>query len=347
MSRPRVLVRADASAAIGTGHVTRCLALADELATRGWDVRFASRKLPAALDAELRRRAGCLIEIPAAVAIEQEPAYLVSRPETQSLAATIVDHYGIHADWHRAARPWSGALVAIDDLAITALDVDLIVNQNLGESPNSYVGLVPESCLRLVGPRYALLRRQFRAARGSAPRVRTHVERVLVFLSGADGGDATSIAAQAMARTGIPTDVVVGPAYPHFDPLAEWSATQPTISLHRDVADMATLMDRADLSIGAPSSASWERCCLGLPTILVTLADNQVRAGAAIAAAGAGVALGWYSEVTAETLAAGILDIAESPKRLAAMSRAAANVTDGRGAERVAEGLERLVAPQV
>src|SRR5690606_5388151 len=124
---------------------------------------------------------------------------------------------------------------------------------------------------------------QFAHVRRSTGRARRAVSRLLVFLSGSDERDVTAMAADVGASLQIHTDVVVGAAYPYWERLRARAEGQPFLTLHRSVDDMAALMGRADLSIGAPSSASWERCCVGVPSVLVTLADNQRRAAAALA----------------------------------------------------------------
>lgn len=337
-----VLFRTDASAVIGTGHLARSLTLADELRAHGWRATVASRGLADDFRADIRARGHEVLELGTEMALHDEPAHIGAVLAGRPIALTVVDHYAIAAPWHRAARHWSRRLMAIDDLAEPSLDVDVVLNQNLGERGDAYRDLVPPSAELLVGPRYALLRPQFAEARGKAPRVRESVERLLIFMSGSDEHDLTTVAVAAAARAGIEADVVIGAAYPYETRLRAFVARSPGITVHRNVVDMATLMSRADLAIGAPSSASWERCCLALPAILVTLAANQVRAGAALAAAGAAVDLGWYTDVDETRLAAAVLELAAAPDRLAAMSRAAAAVTDGRGTRRVRGAIERL-----
>jgi UDP-2,4-diacetamido-2,4,6-trideoxy-beta-L-altropyranose hydrolase len=138
--------------------------------------------------------------------------------------------------------------------------------------------------------------------------------------------------------------VVVGGAYPGLDRLRTWTLSQPGVTVHVDTHDMASLMAAADLSIGAPSSASWERCTLGLPCILVVLAENQVEVGGMLEASGAGLLLGWHHEVTTEDMIAAVAALARDPSRLRAMGRAAAGITDGLGTTRVAEAIEMLLA---
>lgn len=337
------MIRADASSSIGTGHVIRCLTLADRLAGRGWEIVVATRELPPGFAESIRARDYQLIGIDSEEAFLEEPG-LIERalaPRTSDL--TVVDHYRLATEWHHAAREWSDNIMVIDDVAVQRLDADLVLNQNLGERPDAYGALISAGCRLLVGPRYALLRPQFAQARAATPRVRRAVARLLVFLSGSDEHDVTAMAARAGVSPKVETDVVVGGAYPHWKRLLAWSQGQELVTLHRGVDDMAALMARADLSIGAPSSASWERCCLGLPSILITLADNQRAAAAALADAGAAVDLGWYREIDSRHIADAVDALASSPGDLEAMSKSAAKITDGRGTERVEREIMRLI----
>jgi UDP-2,4-diacetamido-2,4,6-trideoxy-beta-L-altropyranose hydrolase len=173
------------------------------------------------------------------------------------------------------------------------------------------------------------------------------VERILIFFSGADAPDVTSRAVLGVAGIGRPVDVVVGAAYPHRSRLEEIVADQPGTRLHVNTAAMADLMDAADLAIGAASSASWERCALGLPALLVTLADNQVDAERLLVEAGAAESIGWHDAVTAADIERAIRALCADPDRVAAMASAAATVTDGRGTERVVAEIEAMVARSV
>jgi UDP-2,4-diacetamido-2,4,6-trideoxy-beta-L-altropyranose hydrolase len=345
-----VLFRADGGPQIGTGHIVRCRTLGAELQRRGWMASLASRELPPDLARSVRGSGMELISLDAAADDEAEHAVIadhVAGPVTFA----VVDHYGIGADWQRPARAWAERMMAIDDLADRFQEVDLLLNQNPGPGPSRYDGLVPPTARILHGPTYALVRPEFAAIRMRAERVRHtgapghrgRVERILVFMSGTDPDDVTGRAARAAIAVGVPVDVVVGAAYPFLASLRAWASDQPLIQLHVDTLEMATLMERADISIGAAGSATWERCTLGLPTVLVTLADNQVETARHLADIGAAVDLGWQSAVTTVALEDTLIGLARDPARLVAMSEAAARVTDGQGTIRVADELQRLV----
>jgi UDP-2,4-diacetamido-2,4,6-trideoxy-beta-L-altropyranose hydrolase len=338
LSEPRVFFRADASAEIGTGHLVRCLTLADELRRRGWRTAFACASVPAPLADRLRAGGHPLIRLPAATPDASEPAAFLHRAAG---ALVVVDHYGLGAPWHDEARALGATVAAIDDLADRPLRVALLLNQNLGASADDYRGLLPDGCICLIGPRFALLRPEIARLR-RPPEGPFGVERVLVFLGGGDTGGATAPALAGAAEAGVEVDVVVGPASPSVGRVRRLAAYYPRVAVHENTPKMGTLMRRADLAVGAPGSASWERCCLGLPTLTITLAANQEAAGAALERAGATRSLGWVGEVDAAAVRDAIVSLREHPEVLADMARAAYGITDGRGVTRVADALAAL-----
>ncbi len=343
MREQAALIRCDASLSVGTGHVVRCLTLAGVLKSRGWRVTFAAREMPQPLRADIEGAGHDLIIIGDQDPLEAEPATIMRALTDAPPLLALVDHYDVGRDWEKAMAEVAPHVMAIDDLAEQPHAVSILLNQNLGYSPAEYDGLIGDNCRLLMGPGYALLRPQFSATRGSAPRVRDSVERILVFISGSDQHDVTGLAARAAADTGVRVDVVAGSAYPFSRGLETWARTVTNVTVHHNVTEMATLMHSADLSVGAPSSASWERCCLGLPTLLIGVAENQRRVASALAEVGAAQHLGWYDEVGEPNIVSAIERLRSDPSRLASMSRAAAAVTDGRGAEQVAEVIQSTV----
>ena len=344
---PLVVLRADASTRIGTGHVVRCTTLAEELIRRGWQALLATRELPEAMRRPLESAGIEVLPLAGDAPLEDEPARIAERLPARSGTSPVVvvtDHYGVDTSWHRRAA-WATAIAAIDDQAERAQEVHLLLNQNLGATPARYAGLVPPDANLLLGPLYALVRPEFARAPGaSSARVglRAGVPRVLVMLGGSDEPDVTRRAASAAAELGYAADIVVGPAYRNTASLREWASGRSGITLHVNSSRVAGLMEAADVCVGAAGSASWERCALGLPAILVTLAQNQVEVATLLASAGAAVSLGWHEDVTDMTLAAAIRDLVEDSARLRSMSEAAATITDGRGTIRVADAFEEV-----
>nr|WP_267956285.1 UDP-2,4-diacetamido-2,4,6-trideoxy-beta-L-altropyranose hydrolase [Halomonas sp. MCCC 1A17488] len=195
----------------------------------------------------------------------------------------IVDHYALDACWEKAVLPASTRLMVIDDLADRAHIANILLDQNLGRREADYDNMVPEGCHRLIGPRYALLRPEFAELREkSLARRRDPLElkRLLISLGGVDKDNATGAVLEALKSCGLPESchitVVMGASAPWLDNVR---AKADELPWHCDVVvnvtDMAERMTQADLAIGAAGSTSWERCCLGVPTLMLELAENQ------------------------------------------------------------------------
>jgi UDP-2,4-diacetamido-2,4,6-trideoxy-beta-L-altropyranose hydrolase len=198
-----------------------------------------------------------------------------------------------------------------------------LLDQNLHEFPDRrYAGLVPEHCRRIFGPRNALLRPEFIEAGKTARDRDGVVRRILVFFGGSDVTNETSKALEAvrsLGRADIAVDAVVGCANPHREQVRRLCAAIGNAGFHLQVGNMAELMAKADLAIGAPGTATWERCYLGLPAVTLVLAENQLPIAVEVSRAGAIVDLGWNSEVDADRLAAAVRTLVDEPARLKEM----------------------------
>jgi UDP-2,4-diacetamido-2,4,6-trideoxy-beta-L-altropyranose hydrolase len=339
-----VLLRADASAVLGIGHVVRAQTLAAALMAAGWRATIVTSDLPAGLEGRIDDAGIGLLRLSPGSSARTEPVEIADRLGPD-VALVVADHYGLDASWFEAihARFPAAIRMAVDDLADRPLPVELVLNQNLGAADGAYAALVPAGSRVLAGPSFALLRPEFAALRARG-RVRDgRIERILVSFGGADPPDVTGRAVVGLDGIGVPVDVVVGAAYPHLARLRSIMADQPTTTLHVDTASIAELMDHADLAVGAAGTASWERCSLGLPAVIVRLADNQRDVTAALVAAGAAQSLGWHATITAADVAQAVRALRSEPERVAAMSVAAAAVTDGLGAGRVVDVIESIV----
>ena len=344
MTARHAVFRADASPSIGTGHVIRCRTLASALVARGWTATLATRALPDGLSSSLRRAGVGMLVLDAAMPLAADPDRIAAGTD-RPIALLVADHYGIDAAWLAAMRAHASVTMAIDDLADRPQPVDLLLNQNLGVDATRYDALVPADARVLIGPRFALVRPEFAELR-ARPRARDgRVERVIVFIGGADEADLTSLAVDALIDLDLPGDVVVGSAYGPLDALRARLDIHPALRLHVNVDAMADLMDGADLAIGSPGSASWERCTVGLPTVLVAIADNQRVVERGLVEVGAAVSLGWHASVTAAMVTDTLRTLIADPVRVAAMSHAAAAVTDGHGSDRVIAAIEELLEP--
>lgn len=361
--------RTDSSQLIGTGHLMRCLTLADRFREAGHDCRFVCRDLPGNVNTLVSDRGYELLPLNAvdhpaddrsyrswlAVSSQQDAA------ETERVLAEagvspdwlVVDHYGIDRTWETALYGTASRILVIDDLADREHDCDVITEQNYrSDSATRYEKLVPSRCLPLVGPQYALLRPVFAERHESVP-VRSEPHRLLVFYGGVDATNETGKALQALSLVNHDfeaIEVVVGTANRNKSQVEKIAGSLPNTTCHCPAEDIAALMAESDLALGAGGVTSWERCALGLPTILTAVADNQIEIARAVAQQGAGRYAGTSDEVTPEQLAFLIEEVLLHRADLAAVSENASALCDGRGAERVFEAVisvsQRQVVPR-
>jgi UDP-2,4-diacetamido-2,4,6-trideoxy-beta-L-altropyranose hydrolase len=323
-----VCIRTDASIEIGSGHVMRCLTLAETLREKGATVVFLCRELPGNLIGYIKEKGFFVHRLPAPEKANSlfegtkhaqwlgVPWQTDAKEVSKALGALplqqwlVIDHYALDAGWEKQMRPLVGRIMVIDDLADRCHESDLLLDQNLYVNMESrYDGLLPARCKKFLGPKYALLRPEFREARRTLRERDGIVRRILIFFGASDQTNETGKALRAITslnRPDISLDVIVGGVNPHKEEIKSLCQKIPNATYHRQVANMAELMASADLAIGAGGTTTWERCYLKLPSITVVLADNQQETTNAVASTGASLVLGRSGEVTEVSLARAI-----------------------------------------
>ncbi len=358
--------RADASIDIGSGHVMRCLTLADKLRAQGAQTLFLCRNFPGHLHDIVEARGHALHRLPLpdtpCTPEAQAPAHaawlgVAWQQDSEQCAAAlaawerpdwlIVDHYAIDRRWEQRLRKHGRKIMVIDDLADRTHDCDLLLDQNLQSSDVRYQGRLPENCRRLLGPRFALLRPEFAAWRTKRSTPDGHLHRLLVFFGSGDPHNFSATALQAIRASGLSeqchVDLVLGAANPHRAAIEAIYRSLPTISVHTQTPNMAALMAEADLMIGAAGTTSWERCCLGLPAIVVSVADNQRENGRQLARHRAAIDLGDAADAantSAEHLSKLLDKLAARPSFVRRLAQRALQITEGKGVDLLALALQ-------
>lgn len=340
----KVLIRADASRALGSGHVMRELALAAALRQRGARVDFACRQLDGhAL--ELVASAGFAVHELALPldSSEEDDAAATRRSAGAGFDWIVVDHYGLAAHWEQLARAISRRILVVDDLANRAHDGDLLLDQNLYANANErYDGLVPRSCKRLLGPAYALLRPEFAQARRDLSARSGRVRRLHICFGGTDPAHQTVDAIEALRRVGrdgLATDIVIGPGNADGQRIEAASRELRGAACHFAPAVIAPLMAHADLAFGSGGVSTNERLCLGLPAVVTATSRSQERSARDVEAAGGHRFLGNAPELNADAYASALDELLGAPATLRAMSETGMQIVDGQGTERVADHL--------
>lgn len=321
MQQPQAIIRCEAGGTTGLGHAVRCSALAGRLHQAGWRVSVAISDTGYAAVPDL----AALPRLRPEAAVET-PADLV-----------ILDGYDFGIELEQKFRRAGRKLLVIDDAPTRPHEAHILLDSTLGRTADEYESVAPSACV-LAGAAYVPLRPAFRRARAERwqrfkAESQPPVQRVLVSFGGTDpldhtGKVLTALAEHAPALTFV---VVMGPSAAHLESVRTQVAELPGAELHIAPADMAGLMAGCDLALGAGGTSSWERCCLGLPTLVLIIAENQRPGAERLAASGAA----WLIDDTLDAIAdrfAALL--ADSPAR-AKMAEAGRALIDGRGLDRV------------
>lgn len=349
-----VVIRADASQTIGSGHIMRCLTLAERLRSKGADVSFICRDFHGNLAEDIKSKGFEVYLLPRVVENQSDlnssevmwlgTDWKSDADETMAVLAKyaktidwiIIDHYGIDYKWQSCIRTRVHNIMAIDDIANRRHDCEILLDQNLFEYPSTrYFHLVPKGCRMLLGPHYALLRPEFSEARLNSSKRDGRVQRLIVFYGGSDPSNETLNTLHALESLPLSIDVIVGRINPNIKKIDEFISKQKNMSLYCDVDNMAQLMIKADLAVGASGSSSWERCCVGLPMILISVAENQEDIARNLENHQCAVYLGKSSEVTKLDILRVVQSLIKTPTKVRELSQNASQLVDGYGAERV------------
>lgn len=359
----KIAFRADASVQIGTGHVMRCLTLAEELRRQGHQCLFVCRDHKGNLADLIGQKGFELYMLPTPHLSEDFAEEGSGLPHADWLGVSlqldadqtkgallghnpdwlVVDHYSLDARWEGQFTDIVSRIMVIDDLADRDHECDVLLDQNLGRQSEDYNERVPLGCQTLIGPQYALLRPEFSELRSASLERRRppELKRILISLGGIDQRNVTGQVLEALSQSILPQDtlldIVMGRAALHLESIKKLATNIPfDTKVNVGVSDMAMRMYRADLAIGAAGGTAWERCSLGLPSILLILAENQVSGAKALVDAGAAMTPGKGSALTA-ALSSMLDSLNKDSGLLTKMAEAGAKLTDGKGAEKVCD----------
>lgn len=367
-----IAIRVDASFQIGTGHVMRCLTLAHELRRKGVQVLFICREHPGHLcemiascgfkvarlgfnlhnyGEERLKNSRCekgqdllthsgWLGVDQDVDVRQTTDALQENPSWDWL---IVDHYALDVLWESSMQKVAKKIMVMDDLADRVHDCDILLDQNYFEEPEKrYKGLLPDDCETFLGPKYALIRPEFRLARRFTCMRGNGIARILVYFGGNDPVNLSGMTLDALDTPELRhllVDVVLGSNNPHLEEIKKQAKKRPGTRLHVQPNSFVELLLRADLCIGAGGTTTWERLCLGLPGIVITIAINQEGFTAELDKAGYVTWLGRKEDVNTRDIQTAVLrEIKKVQENTFSLTP---NPVDGFGALRVAE---RLIA---
>lgn len=358
-----IAFRVDASNLIGTGHVIRCLTLAQALVDQGASILFMARHMPKFLMDTIVAN-GYFFELLAgnhsddnldklkhsnwlgtSQDVDAEDAvHALNRifGKDVVLDLIVVDHYALDIRWESRLRKHVKKIMVIDDIADRSHDCDILLDQNLFENmPTRYSGKLKSECNLLLGPNFALLQSEYAKIHCQSLIKTKPIKRIFVYYGGVDDNNLTGItldAFLALNRSDITLDVVVSPTNTFISSIKHQISDSKNIHLHMGLPSLSSIMKNADLAIGAGGATTWERLCLALPSIVIAVADNQVMISKSLDKAGLISYLGCKDDIKKETIFNELSQVLNEPS-LKEWSTACFEACDGLGVSRVVKAI--------
>tara|TARA_S200000501_G_C20860044_1_gene759338 strand:- start:158 stop:1228 length:1071 start_codon:yes stop_codon:yes gene_type:complete len=354
----KIAIRADASYEMGSGHVVRSLVLADTITAQGCRVVFVCRLLDGHLISTIRDRGFEVVVLGGdsastnsatstdwlGVSQQEDAKNTIENLKGRLIDILFVDHYSLDTEWETLIRPHVGSIAVIDDLANRDHNCDFLIDQNFrNDNLSCYKALVPENCKTLLGLRYAILSSEYLDYRNKISSRDGVINRALVYFGGTDWQNMTLLALKTLSKpkfSFLEVDVVVGSNYPFFSDLEKLIDKRPKTKLHQQLPSLAKLMSIADIAIGAGGTSLWERMSMGLPALVVSLAENQVRSCEALQKENLINYLGSYKDLSNDLLSKNLRDMIHSPKDNYKLSSRISEHVDGYGANRIVQAME-------
>ena len=355
--------RVDSSIEIGSGHLMRCLTLAKGLSEKGAICSFICRALDGNLNYLVSSEGFFFEELPppdgnSIHSSEKELAHTdwlgvdwkIDAHETLNILSDlnpdwlVVDHYGLWEDWEKIIINNDLKIMVIDDLADRKHYCNLFLDQNLGSNSLLYENLVPEKCDKFFGPKYALLRPEFYENRQLSleRRQEGNLKKILINFGGGDPDNYISGSLKALLNVELPQDASISIIFGGIGAATDEhklliSQFKNDIKVYDRVNNMSEFLVDTDLAIGAAGSSSWERCCLGVPSLVFSLGLNQNRIAEQLSDIGAVIYLEKH-DLDNEKFSILFKDLMQGDK-LKEMSNKASNICDGSGLDRIVNEL--------
>ncbi len=333
-----LLIRADGSPKIGTGHVMRCLALAQAWQAEGGSV-YLIGEIAGGLASRLKNEGVTVHALESAPGKKNDALETARKAKASGASWVVVDGYHFDGSYQRRLRGEGVRVLLLDDYGhADRYEADLVLNQNIDAEATLYDNRSEHTEL-LLGSRFALLRKEFWPWREPHRTPQREADSVLVTLGGADPDNCTEMVVEALGRLnwqGLRCTVVIGGSNPNESSIAAAAErTDVPVDLRSDVSDMASLMAEHDIAVSAGGSTCWELAFMGIPNVILVLADNQRSIAEGLEEAGTALNLGWHEEVEKEEIADQVEKLLRNDAQRLRMARRAQKLVDGRGAERV------------
>mgnify|MGYP006085944141 CR=1 FL=1 len=343
MKCKNIVFRVDSGNGIGWGHMMRCFSLAEAFSSKNAKISFISRKLSGSLCKFIEENGYDVHYLP-----NKDLEWKNDAKKTIKIINNldpvdwlVVDNYELNHTWETILKPYTKKIMVIDDMTKRKHNCDLILDQNFYENMKKcYDGLIPHNCKKLIGPKFALLRKDFLRIRKNLRKRDGKIKRILVSFGSSDPTNEIMKALDAINQLDnkqIKVDIVLGISDKTPNNMKKLFSNKSNINYHYQSTKIAHLMNTADLSIGSGGSTTWERCCLGLPSIVSISATNQKKLTEAVTKNGCSINLGLVDKLSAKDYQKAISSI--DSLMLIRMSQKCIQLVDGNGIYRVSDEL--------
>jgi UDP-2,4-diacetamido-2,4,6-trideoxy-beta-L-altropyranose hydrolase len=343
MKFKNIVFRVDSGNGIGWGHMMRCFSLAEAFSSKNVKISFISRKLSGSLCKFIEENGYDVHYLP-----NKDLEWKNDAEKTIKIINNldpvdwlVVDNYELNDTWETILKPYTKKIMVIDDMTKRKHNCDLILDQNFYENMKKcYDGLIPVNCKKLIGPKFALLRKDFLRIRKNLRKRDGKIKRILVSFGSSDPTNEITKVIEAINKLDnkqIKIDLVLGIPNKTSKNIDKFFSKKLNITCHYQSTKIAQLMEKADLSIGSGGSTTWERCCLGLPSIVSISADNQKKLTEAVAKNGCSINLGFVNKLSSRDYQKAITNI--DSLTLIRMSQKCIKLVDGNGIYRVVDEL--------
>lgn len=346
----KIVFRVDASKEIGLGHLMRCMVLSAEMMKYNVEIHFISAAMINAYRDDIIK-SGFFFKLIHSdnrnhKVIDDAKHTLSYLKAIENVDLLVVDHYEIDIRWEKIVRSSAKKIVVIDDLANRKHDCDILIDQNYSANNNRYKNLLGKNTKVLLGPDYALLRSEFCTTRkraGVADTIKSSVRRINICFGSSDiKGDTVrvlSVLKPQIQNKDVDIDIILGKHSPQINVITSWVERYKNITLYLSPSCIGSILSKADIAIGAAGTMTWERACLGIPSITLSVADNQEALANDCAIYGSHIYLGKTEEVQTSYLKAAILFLISNMSLRKSLNRKSLALVDGRGVLRVIKQL--------
>jgi len=336
------LFRCDGSTQIGTGHIMRCLSLAEGLKRKHWQCAFVMKDYDARLADKIEEKGFELRLIPKESSLKEDLKLTRKYASQWKVSIILTDSYDLDREYLKTLKEDKFFVLSIDDSTQTHFYSDILLNQNIHATAREYSERIEPYTKLLLGPKYALLREDFVSSR-NAERISEKVQKVLVTMGGGDPYNQSLKVLRALEnmKEAFSITVLLGSSFLFHEEIENFTRrASKKIKIVHNTNQVARLMKESDLAISASGCTVWELCCLGVPTILLILSENQEPIAQSLQKKGIMKNLGWFNQVNEPYIQQEVSKLSADQKLRKEMADKGQLLLDGLGVKRVVKEIE-------